>query len=205
MIMKKRLPPLRWRASSPRHILRHARLSDIDAELEQFSMDPRRPHSGLAMLISRISRRISSGTVGLPPRRRDFQRQYDLKPARYQRTMVSGLTIANASQTLGNNRWRPTNINRSMVLKESFFGAARRRTSISCRKVKISASSVVRDRSRSTTVQPISLQNPSCRDRIACFSINCQPDKVCDRDSVLLLGHPPSQQHHSGAGRCRND
>src|ERR1039457_6911421 len=42
MIMKERLPPLRWRASSPGHILSHARLSDIDPELEQFSMDPRR-------------------------------------------------------------------------------------------------------------------------------------------------------------------
>jgi hypothetical protein len=116
------------------------------------------PHSGLAMLISRISRRTSSGTVGLPPRRLDFQRQYDLKPARCQRTMVSGLTIAKVSQTPGNNRKSPTNINRSMVLKESFFGAARRRTFICCRKVKISASSIIRDRSRSTTAQPISLQ-----------------------------------------------
>src|SRR3972149_3780651 len=62
------------------------------------------PHRGLAMLLSRISRQISGGTVGLPPRRRDFQRQYDLKPARCQQTMVFGLTIANASQTLGNNR-----------------------------------------------------------------------------------------------------
>src|SRR5471032_250207 len=42
MIMKERLPPLRWRASSPGHILSHARLSDIDPELEQLSMDPRR-------------------------------------------------------------------------------------------------------------------------------------------------------------------
>src|SRR5258707_10212438 len=33
------------------------------------------PHSGLAMLISRISRRISTGTIGRPPRRLDFQRQ----------------------------------------------------------------------------------------------------------------------------------
>jgi len=52
-------------------------------------------HNGLAILISRIS----SGTVGRPPRGRDFQRQYDLNPARCQRTMVSGFTIANASQT----------------------------------------------------------------------------------------------------------
>jgi len=41
MIMKERLSPLSWRASSPDHILGHARLSYIDAELEQLSMDPR--------------------------------------------------------------------------------------------------------------------------------------------------------------------
>jgi len=33
------------------------------------------------MLISWISRRISNATVGRPQRFRDFQRQYDLKPA----------------------------------------------------------------------------------------------------------------------------
>jgi hypothetical protein len=37
-------------------------------------MDPRRSPSGLAMLISSISLRISNGTVGLPPRAFDFQR-----------------------------------------------------------------------------------------------------------------------------------
>src|ERR1039457_6522475 len=42
MIMKERLPPLRWRACSRGHILGRARLSNIDAELEQLSMDPRR-------------------------------------------------------------------------------------------------------------------------------------------------------------------
>src|SRR5664280_452884 len=43
MIMKERLPPLRWRASSPGHIRGHARLSDIDAELEQSA--PIRPET----------------------------------------------------------------------------------------------------------------------------------------------------------------
>src|SRR5258706_11688996 len=62
------------------------------------------PHSGFAMLISWISWRMSVGTVGRPPRRLDFQRQYALKPARCQRMIVSGLTIANASQALGNSR-----------------------------------------------------------------------------------------------------
>jgi hypothetical protein len=110
------------------------------------------------MLISRISQRISGGTVGRPPRGRDFQHQYDLNPARCQRTMVSGFTIANASRALGNNQYRQTNTNRSMALKESFFGAVLRRTFICCRNVQISASSAARERIRSTTIQPISLQ-----------------------------------------------
>ena len=105
MIMKERLPALRRRASSPGHILGHARLSDIDAELEQLSMDPRRApqwigNAHLADQPADLQRHSRSATTSVC----DFQRQYDLKPARCQRTMVSGLTIANASQTLGNNR-----------------------------------------------------------------------------------------------------
>jgi hypothetical protein len=48
------------------------------------------------MLISRTSRRISTATVGRPEQGRDFQRQYDLNPARCQRTTVSGFTIVSA-------------------------------------------------------------------------------------------------------------
>jgi hypothetical protein len=64
------------------------------------------PHNGLAMLISRISRRISNGTVGRPQQCRDFQRQYDLKPARCQRITVSGLTIVSALMVFGAKRSR---------------------------------------------------------------------------------------------------
>src|SRR3979490_3288519 len=42
MIAKERPPALGWRVSSLGHVLGHAGLSDIDAELEEFSMDPRR-------------------------------------------------------------------------------------------------------------------------------------------------------------------
>src|SRR5271168_3725780 len=42
MIAKERPPALEWRASSLGHVLGHAGLSDINAELEEFSMDPRR-------------------------------------------------------------------------------------------------------------------------------------------------------------------
>src|SRR6266849_10432997 len=42
MIAKERSPALGWRVSSLGHVLGHAGLSDINAELEEFSMDPRR-------------------------------------------------------------------------------------------------------------------------------------------------------------------
>src|SRR3984957_11558955 len=42
MIAEKRPPALGRRISSPDHVLGHAGLSDIDAELKQLSMDPRR-------------------------------------------------------------------------------------------------------------------------------------------------------------------
>jgi hypothetical protein len=58
-------------------------------------MDPGRARSGLARLMSRIRWRISTGTLGLPLRRRDFHRQNERKPARCQRITVSG-SIHNA-------------------------------------------------------------------------------------------------------------
>jgi hypothetical protein len=76
----------------------------------------------LAILISRISSRISSGTIGRPPRGRDFQRQYDLNPARCQRITVSGFKIARVPRTLGAKRYSPANSSRSKVLKFSRFG-----------------------------------------------------------------------------------
>src|ERR1700726_2354877 len=42
MIAKERPPALGRRVSSPDHVLGHAGLSDLDAELEQLAMDPRR-------------------------------------------------------------------------------------------------------------------------------------------------------------------
>src|SRR6478735_8802655 len=121
MIAEERLPTLGWRASPPGPILGHAGLSDFDAELEKLAMNSWRS-SGLAILISRISSRISSGTVGRPPRCLDFQRQYDLKPARCQRITVSGFKIARAPRILGAKRYSPANINRSKVLKFSRIG-----------------------------------------------------------------------------------
>ncbi len=108
--MKERLPPLRWRAYSSGHLLGHARLSDIHTELEQAL-------HGSAARPTADWQYSSRGSAGESPAAEwachhgvATSNQYDLKPARCQRTIVSGLTIANASQTLGNNRWRLTNI-----------------------------------------------------------------------------------------------
>src|SRR3984957_16780166 len=47
MVAKERLPSLRGRAPPPRHILGHAGLADVHAELEKLSMEARRsPKTG---------------------------------------------------------------------------------------------------------------------------------------------------------------
>src|ERR1700743_1104361 len=120
MIAEERPPALGWRVSSLGHVLGHAGLSDIDAELEEFAMDPRRSPQRIGD--AHLSRRISAGTVGRPERGRDFQRQYDLNPARCHRTTVSGFTSISALRVPGSKRYSATKIRRSMALKFSRFG-----------------------------------------------------------------------------------
>jgi hypothetical protein len=80
------------------------------------------------MLISRISLRISTGTVGLPPRAFDLQRQYNRKPAQCHLITVSGFTIAQAPSTFGAKRYKPANIRRSSISNVGRFGDFRRNT-----------------------------------------------------------------------------
>src|ERR1700680_4328741 len=113
------------------------------------------PHNGLATLIWRISWRISTVTAGRPQRCFDFHRQYDLNPARCQRTTVSGRTIASAPYIVGTSRQTPPNINLSIETNRSFLGLARRSTLICCLSTRISASSATRDRNRSLAIPKI--------------------------------------------------
>ena len=55
-----------------------------------------------------ISARSSASIFGRPPRARDFHRQYRRKPARCQRTRVSGRMIVMALRTDGNQRYSMT-------------------------------------------------------------------------------------------------
>src|SRR6266540_1182313 len=41
VVAKKGLPSLRWRSPWPHHVLPYGRLSDIDAQHEEFTVDPR--------------------------------------------------------------------------------------------------------------------------------------------------------------------
>src|ERR1700730_6711518 len=116
------------------------------------------PHSGLAILISRISLRISGGTVGRPLPRREFHLQYDLNPARCHFMTVSGFTIARALRTVGAKRYNPTKIKRSAVLKVCLFGEFRRSTLIWCRRTRTSAANEARDRNNPTNAVQIRLK-----------------------------------------------
>jgi hypothetical protein len=119
------------------------------------------PHNGLAPLIWRISWRISTVTAGRPQRCFDFQRQYDLNPARCQRITVSGRTIASAPYILGNSRQTPPNINLSIETNRGLLGLARRSTLICCLSTRISASSATCDRNRSLAIPKINRHKSS--------------------------------------------
>src|SRR5258705_11973644 len=91
MIAKERPPALGWRSLRLAMYLA-ALVCPISMPILRSSPWIRgAPHSELAMLISRISLRISGATVGRPPRHRDFHRQYDLNPARCH--LLTGLRL----------------------------------------------------------------------------------------------------------------
>jgi hypothetical protein len=161
MIAKKGPPALRGPSPHPRHVLCNARLADIDAELEQFAMDAGAPQSGLARLMFRINLRISSGTLGLPPRCLNFQRQNDRNPARCQRTTVSGRTMASVFTMPGARQYSPTNTNRSKLLKTDLFGDLRSSTLICCRRTRISASSRALERNGQVSADHSSMRTLS--------------------------------------------
>ena len=74
------------------------------------------PHSGFSLLICRINARRSAAIFGRPPSERDFQCQYWRKPARCQRTRVSGRMILMALRTDGNHRYSWTKNKRSLFV-----------------------------------------------------------------------------------------
>jgi len=121
------------------------------------------PQRGFARLISRISCRTSRGTLGLPGRRRDFQRQKPRNPARCHRTIVSGRTIVTASRTVGASRYSNMKIKRSNDLRAGRLGVRRRSTFNWCRSAITSPSSERLDRKRSRRIHLSRLKSSSTR------------------------------------------
>src|SRR5215813_6708147 len=74
------------------------------------------PQSIFSTLIRRISARRPASMRGRPPRFRDFQRQYRRKPARCQRTSVSGRMIVMALRIAGNQRYSWMKNSRSLFV-----------------------------------------------------------------------------------------
>ena len=161
------------------------------------------PQRGFARLISRISCRTSRGTLGLPGRRRDFQRQKVRNPARCHRTIVSGRTIVTASRTVGASRYSKTRIKRSKDVRAGRLGALRRSTFNWCRSAITSPSSELLDRKRSRRIHlsrllgeggrailrrhGFRLEHPAF---IARFGRSGQADGICGRDSQPSQGDP---------------
>ena len=108
-----------------------------------------------------------------------------LRIAFSETTTVSGLMIASASPTLENNRWRPTNINRSMLLKTGFLGVVRRRTMTCWRRTTFSASSALSIETGQQAPAKAVCKGPTSEARIARFAVTRQPDKICGRDRCL--------------------
>src|ERR1019366_46520 len=102
MVAEKRTPALRSRPRVAAHIPSDCRLSDLEAELEQFTMNawgaPKRVRTAhFANERAQLSRDLrSANMVARSPA------PIRSKPARCQRMIVSGLTIAIAPRTAGN-------------------------------------------------------------------------------------------------------
>ncbi len=155
------------------------------------------PHNGLAILICRISSRISDGTAGRPTRRLDFQRQNKRKPARCHLTTVSGRTMASASRAFG-NRWQTQpRTTLSTVRNDNRLGLPRRSTTTCCRNTRISASNAARDRSRSTTIQETILQRSNILQRIVRFCVFRQLYGIYDRDRTCRMTNGVERISHA--------
>jgi hypothetical protein len=165
---------------------------DIDAELEKLSMDSRRSPqwAGDAHLADQPANLQRYG--GRPQRCRDFQRQYDLKPARCQRITVSGRTIASVSYVLGNSWQTPPNISLSIDPNGSLLGLPRHSTLICCLSTRISASSVARDHSRSITAPKISLHKSNIEQQHRPILDQPPADWIYDRDRNICSRAPPA-------------
>ena len=115
-----------------------------EMEMPSFASSPctrGTPQRGLALLMFRISSRISGATPGRPSlRRRLFQVQYRLNPQRCQRMTVSGFTMTRTLSQLVQILRNSTQNSRSTFESRGRF-TERRRTASCCRRATFSRAS----------------------------------------------------------------
>ena len=127
MVAQEGAPSLTWRSMPLGHVSGHRRLGDFKAKLKQLAVNARgTPTTGSPTLIRRISARNSVSICGRPPRERDFQRQYRRKPARCQRTSVSGRITVMTFRTDGNHRYSWIKNMRSLFVSRTRLCTIRR-------------------------------------------------------------------------------
>ena len=163
MVQEERCPALRRWAPVSGHVLCNRSLADIDAELEEFSMNARSApervcQAHLADQLPNFEGHL--GPAGSPSR---LPAPEAANPARCHRTIVSGRTIVTASRTVGASRYSNTKIKRSKDVRAGRLGALRRSTFNWCRSAIISPSSELLDRKRSRSIHLSRLKSSSTR------------------------------------------
>lgn len=117
MVVQKGRPSLCWFGipRRPSHPPQYGSLRNIETEHFQLSMNARRAPRRVFATMRKMSSRNSLLTHFLPTcaLRREIQAQYSLKPARCQRTTVSGWTRINARFHPGQSRRNITQKNLS--------------------------------------------------------------------------------------------
>jgi hypothetical protein len=140
MVGEESEPAFVWIAASPQalQISGDTAFGDFEAELQSSPWIFGAPQSEFSAAIRRMRVRISSLTVGRPPRGLDRQRQYRRKPARCHPTTVSGFTMTRTSDYRGHRYRRVVQKNRSRRFTEG-RGRFRLSTLTCCRRARTSS------------------------------------------------------------------
>jgi hypothetical protein len=149
MVGQKRRPSL-CRFRIPRRFLhppQHSSLREIEAKHLQFTVNARRSPVEFSVTMRKMSSRNSLLTHFLPTRIRcrEIQVQYNLSPARCQRTTASGCTRINARRQPAQSRSSITQNNRSEAENRG-CGCRRPKTETCCRRARFSSSKSRRER-----------------------------------------------------------
>ena len=165
----------RW-PPSLHHVFCRCGLPDIDAELEQFAVDPRR--SPKRVRYAHLANELANFSVGAWPTtaRLRLPAPIGSKPSAMPTDQRLGLEDFQRVQNSGSQAVEPGKTRRSRLLKATRFGDLRRSTLSWCRRIRISVCNAARDRNSPTTAHRINLQRSPMAIDYYRFSGNRQPN-----------------------------